>query len=910
MMETHRLDGAQTPMAAAVAWFMDRADAGSLDLSRTLVATPGARAGRVLVTLLAQACQERGVLLTPPQTVTAGRLAEALAPAPRPADDLSRTLAWRTALAGAPSHDLRALLPEVDDPASWAEEVALAADELARGGFRCGEVAASELPPLEEPERWRAMGIVQARYETALAHAGLQDPSLLALDAAHGGGEVGPGVDAVVLLGCVDLSNLARALVRRFGGSVWVLVALDEGLGADGVVDEDFWRDAEIEVDPADVFVTGGPEEQGALAVRAALDLDTSAIGTADESLAGAVRRAGVDHGKSVHVAWGAAPAAAGPGRLLADLGLLLRERSFASLCRVMRCPAIVASVFAHDGRCAQIERALDDYLGSALPTAAFGRLPVGDERVSEARRTVARARRTLKNAIAPLLGEPRTLRAWAVEIEAAMVGLLDGGQDGLGSASLVALDAIGQGLRAMVSLPESLDARAVPAHEAVAALLEHMPERGEAGEPGGEDLDLLGWLELPLDPSPAMVVMGVHHSTLPAPTTPGPLLTEGLRRALGLPGEGRRLARDAANLATLLGSGRRVRFVLGTSNTASDPMLPSTLLLRGSGDGPARVLERQRHAFSTAPASEAPPACAYRVGVMREAPPIASMPVTSFRAFLESPYLFYLRYALRLREVEAPGPVARLEANTFGSLLHESLRAFAAEPDNRDITDQGEIRRLMHAALWTAAERLTGATRSATTLAQIDAAERRLRAMAKVEAERRQAGWRTVEVEWSPGSAPALGATGIALRGAIDRIDWHEGERRLALLDYKTADAGRSPQQTHRRRDGSWTDLQLPLYEVLARPLAEAYELGDAPTLGYVALTATNAQVLESGWAFEDLQDAHACAERIARRVRAGLEGMAELGEPRYAGALARLAGVGMLLDEEHMALATGATP
>jgi len=898
-MQTHRLAASTPPIVAAVEWLLDRANRGALDLSRLLVATPGARAGRVLVTLLADACQDRGLAFTPPQTVTAGSLVEALAPAPSPADEIHRTLAWRIVLGDASDEIVRAVLPHTEEPTQWADELARTAEELARGGLRCEDVARSELPPLEGPERWQAMATLQQRYEAVLKRAGMDDPSLYAIDAVE---NVGQGLDGIVLLGCVDLPNLARSLLLRTVCDVHALVSLDAGLHDDGVVDESYWHHAEIEVDPQTIFVTGGPEEQGALAVRAAVDMNTSAIGTADESLAGAVRRAAGIHGLSTHVAWGAPAAATGPGRLLGDISLLLRERSFVALARVLRHPMVVASLATQDQRFLQLPRALDDYEACALPITAFGKLPLGNERIEPARRIVARARKTVLRALQPLRGARRSLGEWATGIESALVALLGPTEDDLGPASVNAIEVIGQHLRTLVALPGSLDAIPVAARDAIALVLDQLAQRGAPDEPGGEDLDVLGWLELSLDPSPALVVLGAHHSALPGLTTPGPLLTEGLRRSLGLPGESRTLARDAASMATLLGGHRRVRFVLGAVDASAEPLLPSTLLLRGPGDGPARVLERVRSAFEMPSTETVLDVCHYRVGVMPGSPAITSMAVTSFKTYIESPYLFYLRHVLRLREVEPRPLVARLEANTFGTLLHEALRRFAREPDTRDVSDEGMIRQLMHAGLWQATEQLTGRERNATTLAQIDAAERRLSAFAKVEAERRAVGWRTIEAEWSPDEQPLLGDTGVSLRGTIDRIDWHAEDGKLALLDYKTSDAGKSPMQTHRRRDGSWADLQLPLYEILAHPIALAHELGEPPTLGYLTLSGSDAKVLNAEWEPEEVLDAQRFAADIARRVNAGAEAMTEIGKPKHQGPHARLAGVGMLLDPEHM--------
>lgn len=896
-MRQHRLDPTKPPMWAAVDWMLDRGDAAGLDLSRTLVVTPGARAGRILITLLAKACQEGRRLFVPPQTATAGRLAEALAPSPRAAGSAHQTLAWRAVLAEAPADTLAAVLPETDEPSAWADEIARTAEELARGGLRCGDVASAELPPMEEPARWSAMALLQERYESVLEAADLVDPWLHAMDAAA----AGDGYDAVVLLSCTDLGPLARAMLGRVSCPVHVLSALDEGLHEDGVVDDSYWREAAIEIDPQSVFVTTGPEAQGAMALRAAIDLQTTAIGTGDEGLAGAVRRAAHAHGLDVHVAWGRPASTSGVGNLLGDLAVLLRDRSFVALDRVLRCPAVLASLEAQHASYAQLPAAMDDYLDAALPTRAFGRLPPGSERAHRAFKLVRGAQRWLRGTIAPLRAAPRTLRAWAPAIEEAIVGLLGPGEERLAEGSLEAIEAVGQELRTLADLPEALDGHAVSAHEALAFLRGRLAEHAGAPEPGGEALDVLGWLELPLDPSEAMVIMGMHDDVLPARRSPSPLFTEGLRRALGLPGEDRTLARDAASLRILQGGGRTLRFVLGTTGIGGDPVLPSTLLLRGSGDNPAMVLERVAHAFETPPAKPAQPACGYRVGVINEVPQIDRMAVTSFRTFLQSPYLFYLQHMLRLREISPAPPVVRLEANGFGTLIHAALRDFAGDPSMRQTSDEAEIRRMLLACLWDATDKLAGKARSATLLAQLDAAERRMGMFAAFEAARRDAGWRTIAVEWSPEGGVALPGSDVRLTGSIDRIDRHEDSGQLALLDYKTSDRAKSPSSTHRRRDKSWRDLQLPLYEVLAMPLATEQACESPPTLGYIALASEQATEMDSGWEEEDRADAISCAQDVVRSIRRGAEALAELGTPTYESALTRLAGLGLLLDDEH---------
>lgn len=891
-------------MSAAVRWFLGRAVDGRLDLSNTLVVTPGARAGRVLVTLLASACQEHRVVLRPPTTSTAGAVALALVPCDRPASDLHRRLAWHGVIEAADTDILERALPGTRVGGPCADEVASAADECARGGLRFSDVALADLPPMEPPERWHALAELQSRYEALLADAGLIDPLLHALDTPLG---MSPNPTGVVLLCCTDLDPLTRRLIERHEGPVDVLVAHDAGLHADGVVDDAYWDRADIEIDPSEVFVTGGPEEQGRLAVRAAMDLSTSAIGTADESLAGAVRRAGASHGLSVHVAWGPSGATTGPGRMLSDLAHLLGERSFTALDRVLRSEGFLRLLATREPRAMHLPMHLDRYLDSALPTRAMGPLPRGDARADRSRRAVLRARRRLRGWLEPLRQKPMPLSQWAGALERTLVGLFEPVEDTLGGASFATLEAAGRVLRALADLPQALDPRPVTAADALSLVVREIDVRGAPAEPGGEALDVLGWLELPLDPSPALVLMGAHDRTLPAASAPGPLLPEGLRRALGLPGAGRRLARDAAAMACLVGT-RRVRFVQGQIDAVGDPLLPSTLLLRGPGDGPARVLSRE--AFATEHASTPPPACGYRVRVVRPAPAPLTLAVTSFRTYLRSPYEFYLRTVLGLREVEPAPPVALMQAGRYGTLLHEALRRFAHDPDTRGVTSEDQLRRWLHACLREATDELAGEQPSATMLAQIDTAERRLADFARVEAQRRRDGWRTVAVEWKPETPCELMDTGVRLTGRIDRIDWHPGEGRLALLDYKTAEHASEPNRAHRDREGRWKDLQLPLYEILARAIAAERAIEHVPTLGYINLSGQGVSVAATGWDEAVLIDAHEKAAEIARAVAAGTGSLGKLGKPGPGDAFTRLAGLGMVLDAEHLEPAIGARP
>jgi hypothetical protein len=158
----------------------------------------------------------------------------------------------------------------------------------------------------------------------------------------------------------------------------------------------------------------------------------------------------------------------------------------------------------------------------------------------------------------------------------------------------------------------------------------------------------------------------------------------------------------------------------------------------------------------------------------------------------------------------------------------------------------------------------------------QIEQARLRLRAFAHWQAQRTHAGWQIVFSEDSEArerleASFPVDERPFTIYGRIDRIDYHAGERKLAVLDYKTADLGDSPDRTHRRGD-DWVDLQLPLYRHLVRerPWEQIDWDGESIELGYVLLPRDLSKVglAAATWEGDELQAADAMAEQVIRAV------------------------------------------
>jgi ATP-dependent helicase/DNAse subunit B len=226
-------------------------------------------------------------------------------------------------------------------------------------------------------------------------------------------------------------------------------------------------------------------------------------------------------------------------------------------------------------------------------------------------------------------------------------------------------------------------------------------------------------------------------------------------------------------------------------------------------------------------------------------AEPITELSVTRFRDYLACPYRFYLRHALGLKA--ATDQAAELDGGAFGGLTHWVLEQFgrAAEAhDVRQALDPEKISAYLDAKLdQIAAARLGPKHARPAVLIQLEQIRLRLRAFARWQAERTHAGWRIVFSEDSESEqtlAAMLNVDEVPFKvtGRIDRVDYHDRQRRLAVLDYKTADRGDDPHRTHRCHD-EWIDLQLPLYRRLVRAAElDAGVAADAALdLGYIIL-------------------------------------------------------------------------
>jgi ATP-dependent helicase/nuclease subunit B len=958
-------------LETAARHLMDAAPDG--DLSRCLIVLPGGRAARLLLGLLLELTSPAaddapgtppGPLLVPPRFCTPGELPDLLLQGDQPetpAGPLARRLAWVAALRSLPARQIEPLIPHppaADDLHAWWQIAAPLeathselAGELIRFADVPGLAAPAGSPPFPEPERWQAAALVQDACERILAAEGLVDPDLRTLQlAALGGTPAEARYGHIVLLGIADLSRAARAALAEAQCPVTAMVFAPEFLGDRfddlGTVRPEVWSDAIIDL-PEPLFAEN-PADQAQLALETIAALDGRfaphdiTIGIPDDEVVPCIERA-AEQASVVQISSEGRKGAAfrtrsASGRPLAQtppLSLLHAVRdlahrpTFAAFAALVRHPDVerylLQSLAPDRQRSAEWWLdSLDCFQAEHIPS----QLPSRGEEWTTDDQPTREILTALHAAIRDLLGElvadraRRPLHAWTPPLRALMSRLYAGvelsrtdpTQRGTIEGNIAVRDWVVELERIAAVSPAGRSSQYLPdctPAEALDMLLD-LAGGGAVPDEGDEDtVELLGWLELPLDPAPVLIVTGMNEGIVPSSTVGDSFLPDTLRESLGIPSNRRRFARDLFNLAALAAS-RQLTLIAGRRSADNTPLAPSRLLFSCS---PATAVERiRRFTGDVSTAGRRRIAIRTRPGqvnLFEEMPiiptePITSARVTSFRTFLASPYRFYLENVLNLSERD--DSALELDPLAYGSLLHDVLERFGRS-DASDADDPGRIEQCIFDHLSTLTRQRFGADPGTYIWLQVEFARRRLREFAQLQADRRRAGWLIEHVEWRPAQGPAamiVDDLPFGLRGKIDRIDRHESGRRWAVLDYKTGDSVNPPDKTHRGRDG-WRDLQLPLY----RHLAKSLNLPDDPdlvTLGYIAIPKMpgEVRVLEATWTAEDLAEADETARGVIRRIRAA--DFLHLGdEPPEDGIMAALSGVGFIGGGRRVRLEEG---
>ncbi len=862
----------------------------SLDLEGVIVALPGQRAGRRLIELLVERAERDDLVLRPPRILTLGELPERLYERKRPfADSFVQQLAWIRAMRHFSPEELRLFTPAApagDDLVGWlglGGVLARLHRELAADGLDFDAVAerGSKAASFCEERRWRMLAQIQRKYLEILDGVGLWDVQTARLVAIL---QRECRTDArIVLVGTADMNRSQKLMLDQVADQVTALVfapeALSPAFDEHGCLRPEAWHDVKICVADEQIEIAGSPSDQAAAVLRAIAALggrycaEQIAIGVPDEQIVPYLEQQLGQYGIAARFGPGLPLTQSAPYRLLSAAADYLDDRRFSALAALVRHPAVDEWLVANDFAGDWIS-ALDAYYSQHFPQR-LGDCWLEKESKCELLKRLCAAMTRL---LAEFRGDKRPLDEWCEPIRQLLLEMF--GRTLLDTTSrddrrvLAACETIGDVLRRHAAIPAELMPM-VTAPEAIRLVLRQAAGERIAPPADRKSIELLGWLELPLDDAPALIVSGVNEGIVPSSLNGDMFLPNQLRRALDLEDNHRRYARDCYALSVLAASRESLKLIAGRRSADGEPLIPSRLLFACE----EQIMARRAVQYFSRP----PRVCGPSVpGGLRPAErarfepppprpldePVRCMRVTEFRDYIACPYRYYLRHRLGLKSID--DAAEELDESAFGSLLHEVLRRFGTSPV-ADSVNADKIADSLNEALDAMVAQLYGAIPLPVIRVQVEQLRARLAGFARWQADWTAQGWRIEHCECQPADGKAVlevDGESMVLRGRIDRIDIHEESKRRTIFDYKSSSAGKSPDQTH-RRGGQWIDLQLPLYRHLARGM----EIEGPFDLGYIVLPKDPGGVGHrmAEWSQDDLEAADCEAERIVREIRAG---------------------------------------
>lgn len=900
-------------LQAAARWLFDTHAAESVaDFDRLTLVVPGGRAGRRLLDLLLTEAESRGAAMLPPKIVTVGTLPEELYEPQRPlADDLAQRLAWCQALRTMAPSELAPLIPHPpapDDLEDWlplADMLMRLHGELAADALNFNDVAqrATGISGFNEQKRWHALEELQRVYLDAIDAAGLWDQQTARLVAIEHHELRAQG--ELVLLGTVDINQALRKMLDQVADHVTALVFAPqdwaERFDEHGCLFPLTWQDLHLSIAEQQIREADDPVDQADAVARAIAEYggryraDELIVGVPDERVVPQLWRQFEQCG--LHARWGPGRplTESAPYRLLTAVAEFVERERFRPFAALVRHPDVERYIAAC-GVGPDYLVQLDEYYSKHLP-ARLGDHWLGDPGSYDHIRAVELQVRRM---LSPLAGPARRPDEWAEPLLKVMRAVYAGREllkdDPHDAMTQKALEAIRDATSALRAVPASI-APQVSAALAIDWVLSRVAKVSLPPPPDAEAIELLGWLELPWDDSPALLVTSFNEGFVPEPAGADPFLPNRLREALGLWDNARRYARDAYYLSVLAATRRELALIVARRDAEGSPLAPSRLLFATEPEAAARRAARlfaepedrglrQPLAGSLVAARERSgfyvmrPRVAEDVRLQPSNPPSPkshdfgynalpgeSMRVTEFRDYLACPFRYYLRHKLKLESLS--DDAAELDGGAFGGLIHDVLAALSL-PEMAAETNAERIEAFLLDSLQKQLKSRYGARPLAPLGVQTAQLKHRLAALAAWQARWGAQGWRIAHSEVSTDPTRAVlmvDGRGVALRGRIDRIDIHQQTGEIAVLDYKSAGTVLDPAKSHRRRDGIWIDLQLPLY----RHLLKGLDLSGPIRLGYIAVPNDVAAVGEllADWDEAALQEADEAARNVVRGIR-----------------------------------------
>ncbi len=844
---------------------------GELDLSNLVVVTPGSRAGRILDSLISQIAQSRAILYTPPQYLTPGRIVSALYQlnaSETPATH--QQLAWIHALRSLPAAQQVKLVGSLPNNSQvlkrYSELFSKTCTQLAGENIRPREVPVIAAQNREsligeiDTERWNALELALNHASELLQSSGGSLASQTELAAVRAGS---PTLShGIVLVATSEIPGLARAAFRKHSGPVECLIAAPQSHAARfdeiGCVIPLQWNGALAELSEDELIFADGPASQAEATFSSLATLDPAptpqdvVISAPDTSvtphLISISREIG---GVRIRDAAAQSIASAPVSVLISLIAEFCQDQTFDAYSRLVRHPHFESRLIqsmrnAHQQRPPPIGplqwiRALDRYGASQAPSGIDSSWICDSPRD---KKILVDLYASALELLSPLLRDDNdTASHWAKAIRDVVRSIYENRRvktsTAPGRRTLATFQAVSAALDSLNTLPDSLTSgKSIRACEALQLVLDELAGQQLSPEPVSNSIEVLGWLDAAMDPSPIAIVTGLNEGVVPEKISSDPLLPESLATALRISCNTSRFGRDAYLLSLIRHSrkwaGAKVIVIVGRRDSKDDPLWPSRLLL--SDDvlvprierllkGPTQLAAVQRGHVPCGVSG-------FVVRPLQDLSPPTVLSVSHFKKYLTSPYEFYLDRVLGLEDFGSHNE--ELDAGSFGNLIHGALKVFGDSPAKL-LTKAADIAAALNDSLDSHIAVTFGSQVRPEVQIQIAMARRRISRLADIEAARRNEGWTIKYCEWNDGEISyPHNSSNVLVRGRIDRIDFNARSGTWEIIDYKTGNRADAPDKAHfSPRTNTWKDLQLPLYRHLAKPITGE----PLPALSYLLL-------------------------------------------------------------------------
>jgi hypothetical protein len=840
---------------ATANWLLDSAHVPETpDLSGVIVVVRGRRAGRRLLELLALRCNDQGRILVPPEIVTPARLvmrlSRSLPGELTPASPLASALAWAQAIRSARDSDRNKLFrrpgadeskpkPGVRTLIGLGKHLNQIWAELGGAGLGFRDVVrllGEQFPNIADFEvpRWEVMEALHRQAGEILQSYSLIDHTHLLLSRARRG-EVVPRY-RVFFVGVAEMPRIVREFIARLPEPPTALLFAPEterdGFEEPGVIRAEHWNNRRAELDAGQIHLVERDRDQALRTAHIVTSWHESGIAPMQMTLAvpdvaalPELREALDARGIKTRWAQGR-PASDAPVfqllRLVADY--LDRDPEepprYDAVAALVRHPD-VARIGPTDWS------ALDRFATEHLP-ARFDPGSVGD--VSESIRKIQEVLGRFVE-IAPDEISPKDAADWTLRFLVRVYG--DREENALSPFGRIAVHALKlvRDILADTALGRMPWPEQVRPADFLHVVLGFLGDQPVPEPPVPNAVEIVGWLELLEDDSPAVVITSFFEGAVPETVSSDPFLPGSLRQALGLTDNPMRMARDAYTLAALMASraqGRGGLALMAPRFDAEDnPVRPSRLLLNGlQGESLARRVWYLAGRRGSEPLAQLVEGSGFTDVTPGHHPQVQRIRVTAFRDYIESPRKFFFLHVLGLESEN--DDASELQGRDVGTLIHQVLAAFGADALLRDSSDEAVIEAYLVEKFDEIVRSRFGPWVQPAVEIQIEEVRRRLLGFARVQPALRREGWRIRFVEGARGFAcdlAGLESSGtLTITGKIDRIDSDPSGEKWRIIDYKTSAKKKDPRQAHYSlRSREWVDLQLPLYLKLAAPYARA---------------------------------------------------------------------------------------